>query len=598
MIPLLFQEFERHAAQRPEATALRYLGESMNYGELNMRSNQIAHALIAHGCRPGSLVLLAMDRSPEAIVALLGILKTGAAYVPLDSFYPEAWRRQIATQCEPTVVVGDDLGLVSESVSRLMPQDAALTTYPGSNPQLPINVDSLMYVMYTSGTTGQPKGVMVSHANVARLFPALQEHLAFSSHDIWTFFHSCAFGFSVWEIWGALAHGGTLVVVPAPIRSRPRQLLELLAGEHVTVLSQTPSAFRSLVRAVCEENLPDFSPLRLVAFSGEPVEQHVLARWFSRLGDSHPRLVNMYAATETSGEVAFKYLRQRDTTTQVGTSIGSALLDTTFHVLDTCLKPVQLGTVGELYVGGPAIALGYWRNETLTNERFIEDPFELGTGRLFRTGDLACKNDDGTFDLVGRADAQVKINGYRIDTHGVAEQMVTFSHIRDAVVLTEQTPGGDFMLTGYYVAMEPGAVSANTFKQQLADCLPRYSVPTKLAEVPDFPLTPNGKLDVDALRMLAVQPHGQVEASMNSDVASVLAEIWKDLLGVKDYPEGEEDLIQQGGDSMTATALADQIGERLGLHVRMGDVFNHSRFRDLVAWLETSRTEISLRTKE
>ncbi len=271
-------------------------------------------------------------------------------------------------------------------------------------------------MIYTSGSTGTPKGVVVTHANVDRLFTATDPWFGFNSDDVWTLFHSYAFDFSVWELWGALRYGGRLVVLSFLESRDPEGFYRLLARERVTVLNQTPSAFRQLARA--EEAVlggapPDLA-LRFVIFGGEALEPASLAPWIARHGDRQPRLINMYGITETTVHVTWRPLEEADLA--AGSRIGRPIPDLAVHLLDAFQRPVPLGVPGEIHVGGAGLAQGYLDRPALTAERFVPDPFSGAPGaRLYRSGDLARRRPDGDLEYLGRVDQQVKLRGYRIE---------------------------------------------------------------------------------------------------------------------------------------------------------------------------------------
>ncbi len=575
----LHRLFEAQVRARPDAIALRWQGRDVSYDALNRWSNRLAHAILGHGGGSDRPVLVAAPRSPAAIAAILAVLKAGAAYVPLDPDYPRQWRTRIARQCGARLVLGDSKETATEGAVRLDIDVGTLADQPDEDPDIPVTADSMMYVLFTSGTTGQPKGVMVSHGNVARLFPALSPHLSFGADEVWSGMHSHAFGFSVWETWGALAHGGRLVLAPPGLGAQPAAVVELLRHEGVTVLSQTPSAFRILARHLDRDTatLPD--RLRLLAFSGEALEAAALERWFRRFGEERPALVNMYAATETSGEVSFRRLRRNDA--GLANRIGIALPDTGLHVLDDWLEPMPDGETGELCVTGPAVAQGYWQDPELTASRFPECPEALGGGRLYRTGDLARRLADGSLELVGRADQEVKIQGYRVDPRLVSSTLLGLPGIEDAAVLADRAPGGETRLLAYCIAT-PGTFDAASVHEQLARHLPAYALPAALVEVDSFPLTPNGKLDEAALRERNAPGGGRVNDP--EQLRSVLAEIWQLLLEVESVAPDDE-FFALGGNSIESARLATEIEHRLGLRVNIADIFDHPRFADLLTFL-------------
>ncbi|MEB5495324.1 amino acid adenylation domain-containing protein, partial [Burkholderia pseudomallei] len=364
------------------------------------------------------------ERGIEMVVGLLAILKAGGAYVPLDPAYASDRLRGIVQDSQPALVLADAVGRAALGeldgalpVIDLETDALCWREMPATNPEVASqHVHHLAYVIYTSGSTGRPKGVMVEHAQVVRLFGATQAWFGFDERDVWTLFHSYGFDFSVWELWGALLHGGRLVIVPTEVTRTPSAFFALLCAEGVTVLNQTPSAFQALMSAQEEReeaagNIERANViahrLRYVIFGGEALEPRTLASWYARHGE-RTQLVNMYGITETTVHVTYCALRAEDAMRLGASPIGVRIPDLQLYVLDDRREPVPMGVTGELYVGGAGVARGYLNRPELTRERFIDDPFVAG-GRLYKTGDLARWRTDGSLEYLGRNDFQVKI---------------------------------------------------------------------------------------------------------------------------------------------------------------------------------------------
>jgi amino acid adenylation domain-containing protein len=383
--------FERAVDRRPEATALVLEGAALSYRELDRRANRLAHRLVGLGVGPDTRVALGLERSFELVVALLAVLKAGGAYVPLDPAYPDERLAFMLADSGAAVVLTD---------SRLEPRLAGTKAEVVCLDREPLEgtgdgrlasrarADHLAYVIYTSGSSGRPKGVAVTQRNVARLFAATRERFSLGPGDVWSLFHSPAFDFSVWEIFGALLHGGRLVIVPRAVSRAPDAFLELLRRERVTVLNQTPSAFRELART--DETSAAATPLalRLVIFGGEALDVRGLRAWWQRHGERAPELVNMYGITETTVHVTWRPLRARDAERAPGSVIGRPLDDLRVYLLDRHGEPVPVGVAGEIHVGGAGLARGYLGRPDLTAERFVPDPFSRTPGaRLYKSGD-------------------------------------------------------------------------------------------------------------------------------------------------------------------------------------------------------------------
>jgi amino acid adenylation domain-containing protein len=509
--------FERRTALNPESLALvspeavedvalpdAGPRHTMSYTELNARANRLARHLQRLGVGPDVLVGLCLPRSLDLVVGLLGILKAGGAYLPLDAAHPsERWAFMIA-DARATVVL--TLGGLAEKFSRsgvrivcLDRDSATLALELADNPAPIARPDHLAYVIYTSGSTGRPKGVAVTHLNVARLFAATERLFGFGDRDVWTLFHSCAFDFSVWELWGALLYGGRAVIVPHLVSRSPNVFYELLARERVTVLNQTPSAFRQLVQVEEDTGACGDLTLRYVIFGGEALDLKSLRPWFARHGDATPRLVNMYGITETTVHVTYRPLSAADLQVS-GSRIGKPLPDMKLYLLDRHREPVPIGAAGELYVGGGGVARGYLYRSELNEERFVPDPFASDPeARLYRSGDLArFLGPDDDIEYLGRIDQQVQIRGFRVELGEIESVLGAHPGVREAVVLP-QGQGALMRLVGYFVPAPGEPPAAIELRRYLQARMPEYMVPATLIQVDAFTMTANGKLDREAL---------------------------------------------------------------------------------------------------
>ncbi len=437
--------FEGQAARTPENVAVVFENQQLTYEELNQRANHLAHHLRSLGVSAEAKVGVIMERSLEMIVSLLGILKAGGAYVPIDPDYPPDRVTFMLSDANVHVLLTDRhfkeaLGDVPCGTVCLDSEWQTITRNSSENPSSDVGSNNLAYVIYTSGSTGKPKGVTVTHGNVMRLFTATDEWFHFNEQDVWTLFHSYAFDFSVWELWGALLYGGRLVIVPYLVSRSPDAFYQLLVNEQVTVLNQTPSAFRQLNHAEANSTgSPTDLALRLVIFGGEALELQSLKPWYERHGDQRPLLVNMYGITETTVHVTYRALSFADVLEKKGSVIGGPIPDLQVYVLDAYMQPVPLGVIGEMYVGGDGCARGYSGQPALTATRFVPHPFSTKPGdRLYRTGDRARYLANGDLEYLGRIDHQVKIRGFRIELGEIETVLQSHAGVREAVVLARE----------------------------------------------------------------------------------------------------------------------------------------------------------------
>ncbi|MFD7168158.1 amino acid adenylation domain-containing protein [Streptomyces violascens] len=450
---------------------------------------------------------------------------------------------------------------------------ARLAEGPGADLSLPRQADDAAYLIYTSGSTGRPKGVVVPHSNVMALFTAAGDLFDFGPDDTWTLFHSYAFDFSVWEMWGALLHGGTLVVVPTEIAQSPPDLLRLLADRHVTVLNQIPSAFYELMRADAEDpSTSNRLALRYVIFGGEALDLTQLDEWYGRHDHHSPELVNMYGITETTVHVTHAAL-DRDRTTAHGL-IGRTLPGYRCYVLDEKMDLVPLGVGGELYVGGSGLGWGYWRRGGLTAERFVADPFGGDGGRLYRTGDRV-RWGSGGLEYLGRVDDQVKIRGFRIEPGEVESVLACCPGVAGAVVVAGTDARGEQCLVGHITpdtadaAVDPGRLSAMA-KEFVARYLPAYMVPAAVMISAAFPLAPSGKVD---RRALPAPTFRALSRAARTPVENELCGLFGEVLGI-DEVGAEDSFFDLGGHSLLVTRLVSRVRSVLGVELGMRAPFD------------------------
>jgi len=557
----LHRLFEAQVKRTPEAIAVTYGDDSLTYAELNTQANRWAHRLVQLGVQPDSLVALCAGRGLPMLVGLLGILKAGGAYVPLDPAYSGERLQYILADSAPVLLLADELGrqALGDCEVPVLALEQPLRGESDDLQDVGVRPAHLAYVIYTSGSTGKPKGVMVEHRQVARLFSATNAWFNFSVADRWCLFHSFAFDFSVWEIWGAWLYGGQLFIVPQAIARSAPDFYHFVCRSGITVLNQTPSAFKAFIQAQAHSEARQ--QLREIVFGGEMLKPCDLAPWFARPENRQTRLINMYGITETTVHVTYRPLSAQDTA--ITTSpIGSRIPDLRMYLLGADGEPVPMGAIGELYVGGEGVARGYLNRPELTAERFLDDPFNRAPGaRMYRTGDLARYLPGGDIEYLGRNDQQVKIRGFRIECGEVEAQLSTDPRVRSvAVDAIDDGDGGKRLVAWVVPAQEAErATLATGLRQHLQARLPDYMVPVAYVWLEALPLTGNGKLDKRALPVPQVDAYvREAYAPPQGEAENLLAAIWRELLGVERVGRYDH-FFELGGHSLMAVRLANRV---------------------------------------
>ncbi|WP_156734757.1 non-ribosomal peptide synthetase, partial [Mycobacterium sp. E183] len=544
------EAFAAQVARTPDALALSCAGSSWSYGELDRAANRLAHALAGRGAGPGRCVALLFHRSAEAIVAILAVLKTGAAYLPIDPAHPAARIGFMLADAAPVAALTTTelaVRLDDHDVPVIDAVDPAVDAQPATALPAP-SAEDIAYLIYTSGTTGVPKGVAVSHRNVTRLMASVDAVLP--DGGVWSQWHSYGFDVSVWEIFGALLRGGRLVVVPDAVVRSPEDLHALLVAEGVSVLSQTPSAATVLDPRGLES--------AALVVAGEACPAELVDRW------ARDRvMINAYGPTEATVYAAISApLTPGSAVVPIGSPVAGAAL----FVLDEFLRPVPPGVVGELYVAGAGLARGYWRRAGLTASRFVACPFGGPGARMYRTGDLVRWGADGQLQYLGRADEQVKIRGYRIELGEIRAALAELPGVRQAAVVAREDRPGDKRLVGYVT----GAADPADLRARLADRLPAYMVPVAVVAVDALPLTPNGKLDARALPAPEYSDADRYRAP-STPVEETLAGIYAQVLGVERVGV-DDSFFDLGGDSISSMQVVTR-ARAAGLACRTRDIF-------------------------
>ncbi|MFF7976474.1 amino acid adenylation domain-containing protein [Streptomyces sp. NPDC007905] len=579
------EAFARVAAAAPESVAVREDDIELTYAEVDQLAAFWAAGLRAQGVRPGDRVGVCLERSAELVVALLGVLKAGAAYVPMDPAYPA---ERLAYTTNDAAV-----GLVITRLAQFPRQDGLRVLTPDelvadesmdtTGPDGGTEARDTAYVIYTSGSTGRPKGVAVPHGNVLSLIEATREDFGLAPSDVWTLFHSSAFDFSVWEMWGCLLTGGCLVIVPYFTSRDPEQFRDLLVREGVTVLNQTPSALSHLL-AVDHAA----APVRLVILGGEPLDARMLLPWFDEHPEDRCRVVNMFGITETTVHVTAQTL-SRELALKATRSVGTPLPGWHVYVMDSSGRLVPPGVAGEIHVGGAGVAQAYVNQPALTSERFLPDPYN--GGRMYRSGDRGRLRPDGALEHLGRIDNQVKVRGFRIELDEIRSVLLEDPSVRAAAVVVRRADGNrttDARIDAYVVLDGGSGEDLAVVRKRAASVLPDYMVPATVTELSALPLTTSGKVDVARLPAPTLTSRAAQDDSSTADdgLAARLRELWTELLGV---PIGlDDDFFEVGGNSVLAVRSSAMMRAEGLPTLRLRQFYRHPTIRAVVAALKAA----------
>jgi len=534
--------FEEQAARHPDAVALVFGSGKLTYGELNLRANRLAHGLIKKGVEPGQCVAMLLERGFDQIATALAIMKAGAAYVPLDPSLPqERIAQMVGDVGSPVVLTPADLG--------------TLSAVSDENPGLEQTPESLAYVIFTSGSTGRPKGVEMPHRGVVRL-ACSADYIPLNPETVLLQMASMSFDVSVFEIWAVLLNGGTCVLCPYKVPTLG-QMRQLLAESRINTLLITSAFFNLIVK----EDVHVLDPLKYIMVGGEALSAWHVEKALREL--SGTVLMNGYGPTENSVNSTVHIFDGKTFDSNQPIPIGRPVANTTCYILDQSLRPVPVGEIGELYVGGDGLARGYAGRPDLTAERFMPDPFSDRPGaRMYKTGDQACWNAAGLIEFIGRVDNQVKLRGFRMELQEIEVALAGHPDVEQAVVVLYEDEIRGKWLAGFVQVEDPGAFDADGLRAFALGKLPEYMVPSALVPVKEWSFTPNGKIDRKALPKPAIE-NAAADVAYESETESALAEIWKELLGLGAVPRNVG-FFELGGDSLRALTLFLKIHERFG----------------------------------
>ncbi|WP_300665254.1 amino acid adenylation domain-containing protein [Fluviicola sp.] len=569
--------FLQRALENPQSIALRCDTKTVTYAELDKASDYYAGKLIESGIGANDFVALCFDRNNDMIVGILSILKAGATYVPVDPAYPRERRNFLLEDsgakvllCAPTNVHLFNL----EGTSVILLDTAADTDKIAKTEKKTVESGENAYMIYTSGTTGKPKGVLVTHQNVLRLFEQTDPIFGFNKSDKWSLFHSVCFDFSVWEIWGALLYGAELVVVPYAVTRSPERFYQLVHDQKITVLNQTPSAFRNFVQ-VDQQVENNSSAIRYIIFGGEKLEYDLVNEWVELHGDAAPQLINMYGITETTVHVTYKRIFREEIRAGEACPIGLPIPDLTIHLLDEAGAPVAVGSPGEMYVSGAGVAVGYHNRPELNAERFVTKVIKGENLKMYRSGDLAYKDERGQYYYIGRSDDQIKLNGFRIEPRELESISKENEEVTDSVILKADFGPGDerlinFVLTRRALSEKEGQSLINRLSDAYRNRVPVHMVPFTHVLWETYPKTMNGKLDK---KWMIQQVLDKQKAASHTKKAGSVSEqslaIWEEVLQ-KQVLNSRADFFDIGGTSLQLIQLMQQTKQNFGVQLNMG----------------------------
>ncbi len=589
-LPCLHQMFESQVERTPEAVACIFRERQLSYRELNRRANQVAHFLRARGVAPGVRVGICFERSLEMVVALLGVLKAGGAYVPLDPAYPKDRLAFMLDDIQAPILLTQQklvAGLPAHQAQTVCLDSGweAIASEGDENPAVNTTNLDLAYIIYTSGSTGRPKGVMINHLGAANTIADMNGRYEVGADDRVLALSSLSFDLSVYDVLGTLA-AGAAIVIPNPSASPdPSHWLDLIVNEQVTIWNSAPALMEMFIEYVSGREVILPEALRLVLMSGDwiPVKLPDQIRSHAR----HVHVHSLGGATEASiWSITFP-VKEVDPLWK-SIPYGRPMVNQSFYVLDASLQPAPVGVVGELYIGGIGVALGYHNRQELTAEKFIPDAFSAEPGqRLYRTGDLGRYLPDGNIEFLGRIDGQVKVRGFRIELGEIETALAQHPAVRENVVVTKTSASGEKQLVAYVVPRQegdapvdgasdvaPARLNKNELRGFLKEKLPEFMVPATFVMLDALPLTPNGKVDRKALPQpeQAVSEEAREFIAPRTPTEEALAGLWLQVLNAQSVSV-DDNFFELGGDSLLATQLITRLRSALGVELPLHCLF-------------------------
>ena len=581
--------FEEQVKKTPNNIAVVFEDKSLTYKELNEKSNQLANYLIENGLKPHAVVGLRLNKQLEMIIGILAIIKAGCCYLPINMQYPEDRVQFMLEDSNCSILLGasDSLNEFNLNVNKINIELSEKNIYENylktSNPNINITPEDLIYIIYTSGSTGKPKGAMLCHRNVVRLFKNDNFQFDFNEKDSWTMFHSVAFDFSVWEMYGALLFGGKLVLVTDDIAQDPKLFLELMEKEHVTILNQTPTYFYKLQKAEISKANNNLC-IRYIVFGGEALKPNLIKDWHTKYPKT--KLINMYGITETTVHVTYKELSEKDLESS-SSNIGTPIPTLHVIVVDKNLNLLPFGVEGEMCVLGEGVFKGYLNREDLNKTKLIIDK-KYSNKQIYRSGDTAILYKDGHLDYLGRIDTQVKIRGFRIELGEIEEKICQYSNIDTCIVTKKIDNNNREILCAYYI--KNGPINISNLRIVLNKHLPNYMIPQYFIEIEKVPININGKTDYKALPLPNKIHSNKKAISVRNKTDKILIEQYKKLLNVENISI-EDSFFELGGDSLTAISLCESINKELNTNLTVKDIIEKDIIINLSDYISSINCE-------
>lgn len=572
----LLERFENIAHQHPDKPALTFENQQLTYGELDQQALTLSRAILEK-TSTATLIGVCFEPGFDMIVTLLAVFKAGGAYLPLDPALPPERLEFILEDAKPQIILcGEELKPHFKMAYSL--QELLSSPISPGQPKNPLSPNSLAYIIYTSGSTGQPNGVLVNQYQVSRLLDITESHFAMNATDVWLLFHSFAFDFAVWEIWGCLCSGGRLVILSHDHKRNPQRVYATLCQEKVTILNQTPSAFYPLSQIAIDSNLTHH--LNWVILSGEALDTVLLNPWFKHFGDERPRIANSYGITETTVFVTFHRVKSSDASMLSRSPIGHPLNDLSLYVLDPFLQPLPPGVPGELYVGGEGVSQGYLNRKDLTAKRFIKHPF--GESILYRSGDQVKALPDGSLAYIGRLDHQIKLRGYRIELGEIEAVLNQHPNITSSIVILQKNQKMKY-LVAYYI-LENRPLDSSQLKTYLKRYLTSPMIPSHFIPMKSFPLTNNGKVNRQALPdpSLPEKKLSIHQSQLEQSIASILQE----LLNLSEI-DRHTPFFELGAHSLLLVEAHQQIQQKTQRQFELIDFFQHPTLAEFTHFLQS-----------